>query len=265
LGVTIHQFPGVLPRRRIGRIVGDVLRELIEHREHRSLGFTVPNGARHHELGPKRPSRRLVRLRRDEDQEALGVGQQPAPQLADDALGRRYLGDLVQLVQQHASGFHPGQHRGVERLDLQRRLGPPVRDLAQVLLHVQALPEKLVRILVDHAQRLAKGDVRQRHRGRDQQEFRPRPLVHQQRRHHQRRGVGRLRTLLRRQQEDLADHPLPSDRIERAMQGAHDLAEPVRPRFGQRRRADHIWQPQLVEDRDRPVSLATIEVRQIGQ
>ena len=94
---------------------------------------------------PERAARRLVGLRGDEHQEALGVGQQAAPQLADDPLGRRDLGDLVQLVEQHAGRLHAGQHRGVERLDLQRRLGPPVGDLAQVLLHMQALAQEAVR------------------------------------------------------------------------------------------------------------------------
>ncbi|NQW52155.1 MAG: hypothetical protein HQ465_13045, partial [Rhodospirillales bacterium] len=50
--VRRHHPPvaGILPGRRIGRVVGDVLRELVEHRQHGSLGLTVPDATRHHQL-----------------------------------------------------------------------------------------------------------------------------------------------------------------------------------------------------------------------
>ncbi len=104
-------------------------------------------------------------------------------------------------------------------------------------------------VLVDHPQRLAERDVRQRYRRRHQQELCSRTLVHQQRRHHQRRGIRRLRALLRCQQEDLSDHPLAGGRIKRSVQRTDDLPEPVCAGFRQRRRSDNIWQPQLVKDR----------------
>jgi len=44
------------------------------------------------------------------------------------------------------------------------------------------------------------------------------------------------------------------------VQGADDLAEPVSCGFSQRRRADDIRQPLLVEDRYRPVGLGPIEI-----
>ncbi len=125
LGVDHPPIAGILPRGRIRRIVGDVLRELVEHRQHRALGPAVSDGARQpsarHRNAPRGGSSDWVVMN---TRKPLGVGQQPPPQLADDPLGRRYLGDLVQLVEQHAGGLHPGQNRGVERLDLQRRLGP---------------------------------------------------------------------------------------------------------------------------------------------
>ena len=115
----------------------------------------------------------------------------------------RVLAEQVQFVEQHAGGPRSGQNVEVERLDAQLRAVEPVLDFLDVLTDLEALAQLNVRL--DHSRGLAIGQIRNRLRRRDEQEFRPRPCVHQHRRQHQRGAVGRLGILLGDECEYLLD------------------------------------------------------------
>jgi len=55
-------------------------------------------------------------MRRDGDQEPLGLGDQPATDLADEPICVRRLGDDVQLVEQDARRLRAGNDLRVEGL-----------------------------------------------------------------------------------------------------------------------------------------------------
>jgi hypothetical protein len=249
-----------------GRLAASLhrLRELVEHREHRhALELAVAHHPRLDELGEEDAGRLALGLRRDEDEEPLGVRQEAAADLADDAVGVGHRRDLVQLVDQHARRLDAGEDARVERLDLEDRLRLAVDDLLQVLARLEALLQEALVVRVDHAHRLAEGEVGD-HLGRaDEQELGARPLVEQQRRHHQRGAVARLRVLLRYQREDLADEPLARYWIEAAEERPHDVAEPLAGRVREARLALDVGQPQLVEDAHRALGLVG-EERQVG-
>ena len=187
------------PVRRVAPSAGldDLVRELVQHRQHRSVGAAVSDGARLHQLVAEDSRRRVVRLRRDEDQKAFRLRNQPATQLPDDLVGLIDLSDLMQLVDQHAGRLRTGGDAGVEGLDFEPRFRAPVGDGLQMLLDVQPLLQEAIRVALDHPRGLVEREFRDLVGRAGQQEFRARPAVHQQRRHHQGGAVGGLAVLLR--------------------------------------------------------------------
>ncbi|KAF0129262.1 MAG: hypothetical protein FD152_2219 [Xanthobacteraceae bacterium] len=152
----------------------------------------------------------------------------------------------MELVDQDPRGLRAGDYLGVEALHLQCGAGALVGDALQMRLDVKHLVRQ-VAVEGDGTGRLVEGEIGNLLGRSDQQERGVRPLIDQERDHHQQRTVGGLGVLLRHQEEDLADEPLARRGIERTEQRPHDGAEPLAGRPLHSRASLHIGKPQHVE------------------
>jgi hypothetical protein len=135
--VRVDQRPElrVLPAAVLGQVVG----QLVEHRQAGQLDEAVADVAGDRQLDLNTPDRRLLRLGGDLDHEAVGPGRQRAPDLDEDVRGVGLLGEDVGLVDQDAGRLRAGDDVGVGGLDLQGGAAGAVGDGLQVSLQVEQL------------------------------------------------------------------------------------------------------------------------------
>jgi hypothetical protein len=159
------------------------------------------------QLGLEHARWRLVALRRDENQEGLRVGDNPAAYLpkyaAREAVGR----NLVELVDQHASRLGAGHDLEVKGFDLELRFVRLVDDRFDVLLNAKPVLQVARLVRINHSGRLLKCEVCDFLRRPYQNEFSSRALIHDHRGEHDCRAAGRLAVLLRDHREEFRHSP----------------------------------------------------------
>ena len=232
-------------------------RQLIEHREQRLGDLAVAHRPGDLELGLEHAGRRLLALRRQLDEEAVGAGGERAAHLDEHLVGARLLGEFVRLVDQRIGVLATGDRVGVGRLDLGDGVAVAVRDPPDVGLDVKQSGERRVRL--DGQLGLAEGDVGDRLGRRDEQKLRRRPPVDDQGGQRERAGIARLAVLLRNEDEDLADPADARSRKVGAEDHFDDVKEPLAGDFGHRRLADDVGGLQPLEDAQRAVGLGAVE------
>ena len=262
--VRHHHRPEFRVEPRLSGIGLHRLRELVQHRQHAHVFGDPPvaDAARVLKLCLEHARRWFVRLRGDENQHCLRVGDHAAPDLPDDPGRIARLRQQMELVDQHGDWLGSGHHVHVEGLDLDECLVAAIGDLFQVVLHLKPLLQIALGIRLDHARRLRERQVGDFLRRRRQDHLGARPFVLKQQRDDHRGAAGRLRILLRHQRENLGHHALsvdhgPTDRPD-------DISQPLTRGVSQKRLARDVRQAKLVEYLHSAIGLFGIE-RKIGQ
>ena len=221
------------------------LRKFVQHRlELRVLDPPLAYTARVLQLLSKHARRWLVRLRAQQDDAPLWPASQAARGLAQHVLGVRPLAEQPQLVDQRDDPLLAGHRLAVGCNHLQRGFRGPVRDRADVVLHMQKRRQLLVGL--DRIRRRLEGVVRDFDgRGQDAELASLTPVQDQKGQHQQacRRALG---VLLADQQQPLTDEPAAAVRVVGAEHRGHKLANPGPTDLAEGRAAGHVDHPQLV-------------------
>ncbi|MNL07906.1 hypothetical protein D3C87_1286040 [compost metagenome] len=237
------------------RAVGEHrLRKLVDHRQEPPvLDEPIAHLSRVAQFVLEHPCRRLGRLRGGVDHEAIGPGCQAASRFQQHVRSLGLLAELVEFIDKDERRLLARNRIAVCGHHLQRRRVVPVRDGAEIVLHLQHRRQVIVRL--DHVADRLVAVVRDFLRRRQDQQFsRGTPVQYQRSQHDSGRGR-RLHVLLTDHEEELIDQPAARLRVVGAEDRTDPVLDPRQAGFPHGRLSGDIDQNQPPEDLPRLVCL----------